>query len=169
MRMALFGLVLVTAVGLAQNGDSSLGSSEITKTPSGTVDMLSASKISEQAGALLLQAQRSSAGIATATLEKYPHHLTMLTVRVKSGGAEMHEKYADLFVALDGEAEVLTGGTIVDPKRSAGGEVRGAKVQGGASYKLHKGDILHIPENVPHQTTVPEGKTFTYYVVKIEQ
>ena len=170
MRITWLGLVFVTAVALAQSGDISARGAEVQPAlKSGVADLLSAAQIQEKANELMAEARQSSAGLATTTLERYPHHLTMLTVRTRSGSAEVHARYADIFVALDGEAEVITGGTVVDSKVSSPGETRGAQVDGGVSHPMHKGDVLHISAGVPHQTTVPPGKTFTYYVVKIEQ
>ena len=36
-------------------------------------------------------------GSASETLEKYPHHYTMLAFRQKSGGGELHQNFADMF------------------------------------------------------------------------
>ena len=63
-------------------------------------------------------------------LERYPGLLTLLTVRTKSGGAEMHANWNDVFVVLDGEATEMTGGTMVDRKEQADGETRGTRLEG---------------------------------------
>jgi len=131
------------------------------------VDVRPAAAIEAQAKTMLAEAQKSPAGIASVTLEKYPGHLTMLTVRTKAGGAEMHAAFNDVFIVEDGEANVLTGGTIINPKETSPGETRGSSVEGGTPHILRKGDIMHISPNVPHQTVVAAGKTFTYYVIKI--
>ncbi len=117
---------------------------------------------------MLAEAQKSPGGISTVTLEKYPGHFTMLTVRTRSGGAEMHANWSDIFVVLDGDATEMTGGTIVDRKDGSDGETRGTKVDGGTPTPMHKGDVIHILPNVPHQILLAPGKTFTYFVVKVE-
>lgn len=132
------------------------------------IDRRSAEQIATQAKAMLADAQKSPAGIASVTLEKYPGHFTMLTVRTKSGGAEMHAGWNDIFVVLDGEATEYTGGTIVDAKESSPGETRGSKVEGGTPTPMRKGDVIHISPNTPHQTVLEPGKTFTYYVIKVQ-
>jgi len=129
-------------------------------------DYHSSAWLEEQAAKLVEQA-RSGSGVATLALEKYGNSNTALTVRTKSGGGEMHAEWADLFIALDGEANVVTGGSLVDRKDLAGGESRGSGVEGGTVHTMHKGDVLHISPGVAHQTKVPEGQTFTYFVVKI--
>ncbi len=131
------------------------------------VDDRTADALATQAKTLMEEARKTESGNVAVTLEKYPAHSTMLSVRVKSGGAEVHADYNDIFIALDGEATVITGGTVVDPKEVSPGETRGAKVEGGVPTVMHKGDVMHISPGVPHQTMVAAGKTFTYYVVKI--
>ncbi len=108
-------------------------------------------------------------GSASETLDKYPGHYTMLAFRSRSGGGELHEHFADLFYILDGHATLTTGGTVVDPKTTAPGEIRGASVKDGASQELKAGDVVHIAAGVPHQMRVAEGESVTYFVVKIQE
>ncbi len=128
-------------------------------------DYHSASSMQREGAKLLTQAKAGS-GSATLSMEKYPGHFMNLTVRTKSGGGELHANWSDIFVALDGEATVITGGTLVDRQNGAGGESRGTKVEGGSAYVMKKGDVIHISAGVPHQTMVAPGKAFTYFVVK---
>jgi mannose-6-phosphate isomerase-like protein (cupin superfamily) len=108
-------------------------------------------------------------GSASETLEKYPHHYTMLAFRTRNGGGEVHQNFADTFYIVDGHASVLTGGELVDTKTSAPGEIRGASVKGGSTQELQPGDVVHIPAGVPHQMLVADGESVTYFVVKIEE
>jgi mannose-6-phosphate isomerase-like protein (cupin superfamily) len=138
-----------------------------TDTTGAAITRRSDQQIMTQAKALLVEARKSPTGIASVTLEKYPGHYTMLTVRTKSGGAEMHATDNDIFFVLDGEASEVTGGTMVDPKEISPGETRGTKVEGGTPTPMRKGDVIHIVPNTPHQTVLAPGKTFTYYIVKV--
>jgi mannose-6-phosphate isomerase-like protein (cupin superfamily) len=116
---------------------------------------------------LTAAAKAGTTGISGVTLDKpAATHFTMLTTRSKSGGAELHKKAADMFVVMDGEGTLITGGTIVDLQDS-GDEVKGTRVEGGASQIMRKGDVVMIAPNTPHQTIVAPGKTFTYLVVKV--
>jgi len=108
-------------------------------------------------------------GSASETLDKYPGHYTMLAFRSRSGGGEVHEHFAGLFYILDGHATLTTGGTIVDPKTTAPGEMRGASVKGGVNQELKAGDVVHIAAGVPHQMRLAAGETVTYFVVKIQE
>jgi len=108
-------------------------------------------------------------GSASETLEKYPRHYTMLAFRDRSGGGELHENYADVFVILDGHAVVTTGGEVEDAKTTAPGEVRGTGVKGGTQQDLRPGDVVHIPAGTPHQMILKDGETVTYFVVKVQE
>jgi len=108
-------------------------------------------------------------GSASETLEKYPHHYTMLAYRQHSGGGELHQNFADIFFILDGHATVVTGGSLVDGKTAGPGEIRGKSVEGGARQELKAGDVVHIPAGMPHQTLVEDGASVTYFVVKVEE
>ena len=46
---------------------------------------------------------------------------------------------------------------------------RGTRIEGGTPHVMHPGDIVHIAAGTPHQTVVDPGKTFVYFVVKIQQ
>ena len=108
-------------------------------------------------------------GSASETLEKYPHHYTMLAFRQSGGGGELHQNFADIFFILDGHATVVTGGKIVDEKSTGPGEIRGKSVDGGTRQDVKAGDVIHIPASMPHQTLVAPGDTVTYFVVKVEE
>jgi mannose-6-phosphate isomerase-like protein (cupin superfamily) len=108
-------------------------------------------------------------GSASETLEKYPHHYTMLAFRNRSGGGEAHQNYADVFFILDGHATLMTGGEVVEPKSTGPGETLGASVKGGSRQELKAGDVVHIPASMPHQMVLGEGDTVTYFVIKVEE
>jgi mannose-6-phosphate isomerase-like protein (cupin superfamily) len=108
-------------------------------------------------------------GSASETIEKYPHHYTMLAFRNRSGGGELHQNFADLFYILNGHATLATGGEVVDPKTTGPGETLGASVKGGKSQELKAGEVVHIPAGMPHQMQLAEGETVTYFVVKVEE
>jgi mannose-6-phosphate isomerase-like protein (cupin superfamily) len=93
----------------------------------------------------------------------------MLAFRNRSGGAEVHQNFADFFYIIDGQATVVTGGEIVDPKTAAQGEIRGSSVKGGTQQPVKTGDVVHIPAGMPHQMMVAEGQTVTYFVVKVDE
>jgi mannose-6-phosphate isomerase-like protein (cupin superfamily) len=124
--------------------------------------------IDQQRSILLEQARKAPAGFASTTLEAHPTSTTMLAVRVATGGAELHQNLNDYFVVLDGEASEIVGGTVEGGKEQTPGEIRGVKVVGGTEHPMHKGDVIYIPAGTPHQTIVPSGTVFTYFVIKVK-
>lgn len=86
--------------------------------------------------------------------------------REAAGQAEVHEKDTDLIHVLSGQATLVTGGKVVDPKPTGPGEIRGASIEGGETRALKPGDVLVVPHGVPHWFREVQGP-LTYYVVKV--
>ncbi len=152
-------------LGVAVLAMATFGVAQDTAMSKNEADYHSAAWLHEQGEKLIAQA-RAGTGSATLALEKYPGHFMSLTARTKSGTGEMHAEWNDIFVALEGEANVLIGGHLENRMEKPNGESAGTRVVGGTEHIMHKGDVLHIAPGVAHQTTVPEGKTFVYFVVK---
>jgi mannose-6-phosphate isomerase-like protein (cupin superfamily) len=91
----------------------------------------------------------------------------MIAHREGSGLAEWHEKQADVMFISAGQVTMVYGGTIVDAKTTAPGEMRGASIQGGTEARLGPGDVLHIPAKVAHQMKLAPGAKVTYFVTKV--
>ncbi len=68
---------------------------------------------------------------------------------------------------VEGTATVVTGGTLVEPRETAPGELRAKAIDGGTPQQLAAGDVLAIPSGVPHQF-VDVTDPFLYFVVKVE-
>jgi mannose-6-phosphate isomerase-like protein (cupin superfamily) len=67
---------------------------------------------------------------------------------------------------VSGRATVVTGGSMVDPREVAPGELRAAAVRGGRKREIGEGDVLAIPNGVAHQFT-EVSDPFLYFVVKV--
>ena len=132
------------------------------------VDHYTPQSLTEQAAPLKAKAADNH-GAASTTLQKYGVDYTMLSYRSQDGGAEMHASYADIFVVVDGEATLLSGGELENKESSAPGEFRGTTVLHGVSTHLGKGDVVHIPPGTPHRLLVPKGSTLTYFVIKVKE
>jgi mannose-6-phosphate isomerase-like protein (cupin superfamily) len=105
--------------------------------------------------------------IATQPLGSYGNHNFLMAHREGSGEAELHETQNDVMVVESGEATLVVGGTVVDPRITAPHEIRGPSIRGGEKVALAAGDVVHIPIRIPHQMLVESGKQITYFVVKI--
>lgn len=87
--------------------------------------------------------------------------------RDQAGVVEIHEQDTDIVYVLRGSAQLVTGGTPVGSKTIAPHELRAPTVEGGESRRLVPGDVVVIPNGVPHwfkQVDAP----FDYYVVKVK-
>jgi len=83
-----------------------------------------------------------------------------------AGQVEVHDKQTDVFYVVDGEATLITGGTMVDGKVTTPGQWLGTSINGGKTQKIAKGDVVVIPAGVPHWfKEVP--KSVSYFVVKV--
>lgn len=108
-------------------------------------------------------------GSSGETLKEHPNHCFMLSVRQRSGEAEVHENFADIFYVLDGRATMVTGGTVTGAKIVSPGETRGSGIEGGKSQELRAGDIAHVPAGLPHQMIVTHDKGIACLVVKVQE
>jgi mannose-6-phosphate isomerase-like protein (cupin superfamily) len=98
------------------------------------------------------------------------------SARKKPGVVEVHMNQTDVCYILKGSATILYGGKMTDlidshfpdgepyPKD----ELRGHNIVGGETRHLAAGDVIIIPNGVPHQFTEVEAP-FWYYVVKVRQ
>ena len=66
-----------------------------------------------------------------------------------------------------GEVTMIYGGTVVDGKTTAAGDIRGPSIKGGTEVKPTAGDVLHIPAKVAHQMILAAGTQVTYFVTKV--
>lgn len=96
--------------------------------------------------------------------------LTVIANRGMQRGAEMHAMTNHVFIIVDGEAEFVTGGTMIDPKEISPGQTRGTGIAGGVHHHLSKGDVITIPANTPHwwKDTSKTGSV-GYYAVNFAQ
>ena len=122
-----------------------------------------------KARAAALAAKMNADKLASDKLADYGNYNTQLAHREASGGAELHENFADIFVIESGEATVVVGGKIEGSHQTAAGEIRGTAVTGGERHRVSTGDVVHIPPNTPHQMLVEAGRQVTYFVVKVER
>lgn len=86
--------------------------------------------------------------------------------RDKAGVVEIHEYDTDIVYVLKGSATLITGGTPEGAKTIAPHEFRAPNVNGGETRKLVPGDVVIIPNGVPHWFKEVEAP-FDYYVVKV--
>jgi mannose-6-phosphate isomerase-like protein (cupin superfamily) len=108
-------------------------------------------------------------GSAGATIEDYGSYKIQLSVRTKSGGAEVHAHWDDVMTVEQGSATLITGGTVVDGKTDADGETHGPSIENGQSRTIHPGDVLTVRAGTPHQLMLSPGVVYGAVVIKIHE
>lgn len=119
--------------------------------------------------AYLRKLARAGDGQASETIGEYSQHKAMLSFRARSGEAEVHEEWADLFVVLAGAATMVVGGTVVAARETAPGETRGDAIEGGIRQEIRAGDVVHIPAKTPHMVLLSGDKSIASLVIKIRE
>jgi hypothetical protein len=113
--------------------------------------------------------QAKPTGSAGDFVARYGNLGLEVSVRTANGVGELHNNFDDLMIVQKGSATLITGGSLVDPKPGADGEVRGTSVAGGESKKISVGDVVIVPAGVPHQILVPAGTVYESLVAKIKE
>jgi glc operon protein GlcG len=104
-----------------------------------------------------------AAGKPLLETDRYKIHASR---REGPGMAEVHTRDTDIVYVLQGAATLVTGGTVVGGAMTAMDEIRGASIDGGDSRRLVTGDIVVVPNGVPHWFKHVDGPLL-YYVVKV--
>jgi len=78
--------------------------------------------------------------------------------------AEVHDASDDVYYVLDGSATLTLGGKLESPREDSPGEWKSAKITGGQTFEIKKGDLIVVPRGTPHQRT---GKDFSMILIKI--
>ena len=86
--------------------------------------------------------------------------------RDQPGLAEIHTLDTDIIYVVAGTATFVTGGSAVETKEIAPNEIRGSRIDGGDTRQLVKGDVIIVPNGVPHWFK-EVGGAFLYYTIKV--
>jgi glc operon protein GlcG len=86
--------------------------------------------------------------------------------REAPGMVEVHTRDTDIVYVLQGAATLVTGGTVVGGAATATDEIRGTSIDGGETRRLVEGDVVVVPNGVPHWFKQVDGPLL-YYVVKV--
>lgn len=149
MRKNIIGLTLLAmaAVAVAQPRQSS---SQAIKTFSSSADVQ----------ALIAKAKKDRKEnqplVAERILQLAPYNAN-LEYRASVGPASVHEKEAEMFYVIDGSATLVTGGKLVNEKRTNAANLTGTAIEGGMSRQVAKGDFIIVPENTPHWFSAING------------
>jgi mannose-6-phosphate isomerase-like protein (cupin superfamily) len=153
IAMAIVAALALGAPAMTLSGDKAL--------------VIPAQDIKAQLADLVSQARPT--GSAGPVIASYGNLGLMLSVRTQSGVGELHQKFDDLMIVEEGTATLVTGGSLVDPKPGANGEIRGTSVQGGMSKTIGPGDVVIVPAGLPHQILLAPGMVYKSMVAKIKE
>ena len=108
---------------------------------------------SEDVAALLAKAKsarmENQPTVSERILQLAPYNAN-LEYRASVGPAAIHEKEAEIFYVIEGAATLVTGGKLVEERRTNAQNLSGTGVEGGTSRSVAKGDFFVVPENTPH-------------------
>ena len=99
--------------------------------------------------AALKKATESNPNMSAARIDNHDQYRINIVRRGRPAGAIAHAVGTELHYIVEGGGTLVTGGTIVRP---AAGAPTGtlARIEGGVTRKVGKGDVVLIPENTPH-------------------
>jgi mannose-6-phosphate isomerase-like protein (cupin superfamily) len=106
--------------------------------------------------AALKKATEANPNMSTARIDNHDQYRINIVRRGRPAGAIAHTAGTELHYIVEGGGTLVTGGTIVRP---AAGAPTGtlARIEGGVTRKVVKGDVVLIPENTPHWYSEVEG------------
>jgi mannose-6-phosphate isomerase-like protein (cupin superfamily) len=116
-------------------------------------------------GKLLTQPMPNAKGLYGGTLVAGEHYKVLPLRRETPGQVEVHAVDTDVIYVLAGDANFVTGGSVIGSKETAPEETRGTSIEGGVAHALHAGDVVIVPNGQPHwfQRVSP---AFRYLTVK---
>jgi mannose-6-phosphate isomerase-like protein (cupin superfamily) len=94
--------------------------------------------------------------VASAPILRHGASTALLEYRVGPGTVNVHDD-AEFFHVIEGSGTLITGGTVVEPKRS-GANITGTDIVGGVSRTVKAGDVFLVPEDTPHWFKAIDGK-----------
>jgi mannose-6-phosphate isomerase-like protein (cupin superfamily) len=109
--------------------------------------------------ALLAQARaaRKDQPIVSERILQLAPYNANLEYRASVGPAAVHETEAEFFYVIEGSATMITGGKLVNEKRTDAANLNGTAIEGGTSRAVGKGDFIVVPEKTPHWFSAING------------
>jgi oxalate decarboxylase/phosphoglucose isomerase-like protein (cupin superfamily) len=80
-------------------------------------------------------------------------HHAAVEYRRSTTPASLHTRMAEFFYVLDGEADLILGGALINPRCLNSSNLVGDGVEGGTTYHVKKGTYILVPENTVHYFT----------------
>ena len=85
-----------------------------------------------------------------------PYNVNM-ELRNMGQAASVHETEAELFYVIDGAGTLVTGGKLMEERRTNAENLSGTGIEGGVTKRVSKGDWILVPAGEPHQFPAVEA------------
>jgi mannose-6-phosphate isomerase-like protein (cupin superfamily) len=143
MRAIVMGLAFILAAGLVPARQPAQSPDKPTKT------FVSSGEVAELIAQAKNERKEGQPIVVKPMLElgSYDGHLEY---RASVGAAAVHEKEAEVFYVIEGSGTLVTGGKLMNEKRTNPTNLTGSAIEGGTSRPVSKGDFILVPENTPH-------------------
>lgn len=112
--------------------------------------------------AALKKSMAAATDMATSPIALTDEYRVNIVHRPKANGAIAHPGNTELHYIIEGSGTVVTGGKIV---RAPGEPASSARIEGGESHKITKGDVIIVPAGSPHMYSEVHGE-ITYLEVR---
>jgi mannose-6-phosphate isomerase-like protein (cupin superfamily) len=106
--------------------------------------------------AALEKSTRANPNMSTAPIQSHDQYRINIVRRGRPAGAIAHGTGTELHYIVEGGGTLVTGGAIVRPAAGAPAGTL-ARIEGGVTRKVAKGDVVLIPENTPHWYSEVDG------------
>jgi oxalate decarboxylase/phosphoglucose isomerase-like protein (cupin superfamily) len=80
-------------------------------------------------------------------------HHAAVEFRRSATPPSLHSRMAEFFYVVDGEADLILGGTLINPTCRNSSNLVGDGVEGGVTHHVKKGTYILVPENTVHYFT----------------
>lgn len=112
--------------------------------------------------AALKKAIAGASDMAASPIALTDQYRVNIVHRPKPNGAIAHPGNTELHYIIEGSGTVVTGGKIV---RAAGAPAGSARIEGGETHKVTKGDVIIVPAGSAHMYSEVNGE-ITYLEVR---
>ena len=130
---------------------------------------MSSTRISAADISRMLERGRAGSGSAAEVIPRgdNDHWLVLIAQQDTANPPEMHAQETDIYIAVEGTAELTIDGEIQGAREKSPGQFVGGEIVGGRTITLSAGDVVHIPAMTPHQLSTV-GSAYKQFVVKID-
>jgi mannose-6-phosphate isomerase-like protein (cupin superfamily) len=148
---SFIAVVVASATVLSGAGQQGVPAAPPAPAPRGTpATMITAAELA----AVLKKSTDANPNMSEAAIQNSDQYRINVVRRGQAAGAIAHAVGTEVHYIIEGGGTLVTGGTIVRPAAGATGV---ARIEGGATRKVTKGDVVLIPENTPHWYSSVDG------------